>query len=127
MAFEETTSDPSVDVHADLLYEIKYTRVIIIVLVSSSNSVEEEQVEGLKRVLVHVGNNAKFDAQEVEHSTFSRDSSVDFTRDSNSLLSLFSNDLLSLNSGGSLFSSLKTIDKSKVLKNCGWISIRQVL
>lgn len=124
MAFEETTSDPSVDVHADLLYEVKYTCVIIIVLSSSSNSVEEEQVERLKRVLVHMGNNAKFDAQEVEHSTFSRDSSVDFTRDSNCLFSLFSNDLLGLDSSRSLFSSLKTVNKSKVLKNCGWVSIR---
>lgn len=127
MTFEETTSNPLVDGHANLLYEIKYTCVIIIVLISSSNSVEEEQTERLKRVLVHVGNNAKFDAQEVKHSTFSRYSSVDFTRDGNSLLSHFSNDLLFLNSGGSLLSSLKTINKSKVLKNCGWVSIRKVL
>ena len=64
---------------------------------------KEEQVEGLKRVLVHVGNNAKFDAQEVEHSTFSRHSSVYFTRDSNSLLGNLGNNLLLLNGSGGLF------------------------
>jgi len=103
VAFEKTTSDPLVNVNTDLLDEIEHAGVVIIIGFSSFNSLEEINVERLKRVLIHVVNNAKLDEQEVEHSTFSRHSSVYFTRDSNSLLGNLGNNLLLLNGSGGLF------------------------
>jgi len=57
VAFEETTSDPLVDLEANLLYEIKHTGVIIFIWLGSLNSLEEVDVERLKGVLVHVVDN----------------------------------------------------------------------
>lgn len=127
MAFKETTSDPLVDVEADYLDEVKHTGIIVIVEFSSLNSLVEVHIERLEGVLVHVVYDAELNEQEVEHSTLSGYSSVDFTRLGNSLLSLLSNNLLLLDGCGSLLGDFKTLNESKVLKNGSRIGIRQVL
>lgn len=127
MAFEETTSDPLVDVETNYLDEVKDTGIVVFVEFSSLNSLVEVHIERLEGVLVHVVYDAELNEQEVEHSTLSSYSSVNFTRLGNSLLSLLSNNLLLLDGCGSLLGNFKSLNESKVLKNGGRIGVRQVL
>lgn len=105
MAFEKSTCYPSKDSHADHLYESLNAFIIILELITFIYSFEEEHRERFERVLVHVIYNTQFNDKEVEHSTFSRDSSVDFTRLVNVSFSSLSNFLLLLDSSRSLFSN----------------------
>jgi len=45
VAHEETTLDPSVDCHTDVLAEVKHTLVFIIIGLGILNSLEEEGLE----------------------------------------------------------------------------------
>jgi hypothetical protein len=127
MAFEETTSDPLVDVETNYLDEVKDTGIVVFVEFSSLNSLVEVHIERLEGVLVHVVYDAELNEQEVEHGTLSSYSSVDFTRLGNSLLSLLSNNLLLLDGCGSLLGDFNSLNESQVLKNGGRIGVRQVL
>jgi hypothetical protein len=115
MAFKKTTSNPSEDSHADNLYKSLNAVVIVFKLFTFVNSLEEEYREGLKGVLVHVVDYTELDNQEVEHSAFSSNSSVDFTTLIDVSLSYLGNSLLFLDSGRSLFCDFKAFNKSKVL------------
>jgi len=105
MAFEKSTCYPSEDSHADHLYESLNAFIIILELSTFIHSLEEEHREGFERVLVHVIYNTQFNDKEVEHSTFSSDSSVDFTRLVNVSFSSLSDFLLLLDSSRSLLSN----------------------
>lgn len=66
MADEETTLHPLVDSHTDVESEVNHTFLFILVGISVLNSLEEEGLEGLKRVLVHVVHVVESDEQEVQ-------------------------------------------------------------
>jgi len=110
VAFEKTTGDPSEDSHADNLHKSLHTVIIILELVTLVHGLEEEHREGLKGVLVHVVDNTELDNQEVEHSAFSSNSSVDFTTLVDVSLSNLGNSLLLLDSGRSLLGDFKTFN-----------------
>lgn len=76
MALEETTRDPLVDRDSDHLDQVWNTDLKIFRLLSLINSLEEEVLEGLERVLVHVINDAELNEQEVKHSSFCGNRSV---------------------------------------------------
>lgn len=80
MTHEETTLHPSVNSHTNLLSKVNHTLFIIVVKLSVFDSLEEEGLERLKRVLIHVIHNAQLDEQEVKGGTFSGDTSVDLTK-----------------------------------------------
>lgn len=79
MFLKETSGNPLVNGHSNDISKRKHSNFVIITQFSLFNSFKEESSVGLKRVLVHLINNAKLDEQEIEHSTFSCDSSVDFS------------------------------------------------
>jgi len=97
MLLEETSGDPLVDSHPDHLSESENSWLFILELLGLLNSLEEEGSEGLKRVLVHVSDNAQLNEQEVEHGTFGSDSSIDLSEGVDLDLSIFGNCLLCLN------------------------------
>jgi hypothetical protein len=96
---EETTLHPSVNSHTDLLSKVDNTLLVIVVKLCLFDSLEEESLEGLERVLVHVIHNTKLDKQKVKGGTFSSYTSVDLTKIVNGDFSLFGLDLLALNFG----------------------------
>ena len=123
MFLEETSGNPLVNSHSNDISEIKYSDLIILIQFSLFNSLEEESGEGLKRVLIHLIDDAKLDEQEIEHSSLGGNSSVDFSQQINLDFSFLGNDLLFLDGLSSFLGSLKLLNKSKVLKNGSWISI----
>ena len=123
MFLEETSGNPLVNSHSNDISEIKHSNLIILIQFSLFNSLEEESGEGLKRVLIHLINDAKLDEQEIEHSSLGGNSSVDFSQQINLDFSFLGNDLLFLDGLSSFLGSLKLLNKSKVLKNGSWISI----
>lgn len=131
MSFEETTRYPLVNGHSDGFSKIKYTFLFIFGLLSSVNSLEEEVLEGGKRVLIHCINVTKLNEQEVKHGTFSGNSSVDLSKGVNVLLSLFGNSYLSGNFVRSFLGLFEGLDEFGVLKNSGGFGssklIQQVL
>lgn len=123
MAFEKSTCYPSEDSHADHLYESLNAFIIILELITFIYSFEEEHREGFERVLVHVIYNTQFNDEEVEHSTFSSDSSVDFSKNVNLDFSFFSFSLLYTDLNSSFLGCLELLNECEVLKNCSWISL----
>ena len=79
--------------------------------------------ERFKRVLIHVVNNAELDEQEIEHSSLSGNSSVDFSQLINLDLSFLCDGLLLLNLCGSLLGDLKGLNKSSVLEDGSGIGV----
>ena len=59
--FEETTRNPLINGHSDLLSEGNYTLLFFFKLFCFIHSFEEESCERLKRVLVHIVDNAELD------------------------------------------------------------------
>jgi hypothetical protein len=96
MFLEETSGNPLVNGHSNDVSEIKHSNLIILIQFSLFNSLEEESGEGLKRVLIHLINDAKLDEQEIEHSSLGGNSSVDFSQQINLDFSFLGNDLLFL-------------------------------
>jgi hypothetical protein len=80
MALEETTRHPLVNGETDHLNESRHTYFKIFRVLSLLNSIEEELLEGLKRVEVHEVNNPELDEQEVEHGTLSGDRTIRLSR-----------------------------------------------
>lgn len=70
--------------------------------------------------------NTELNDEEVQHSTFSGDSSVDFSALINVGLSDLSNGLLLLDSVGGLLGDLQAFNQSEVLKDGGGVCVRQV-
>ena len=97
VAHKEAALDPSVNGHADVLSQVQNAFVVVWLLFSLLDSLEEESLERLERVLVHVVDNAQLDQQEVQSGTFGCDASVDLAEVVNCNFSLFSFDLLALN------------------------------
>lgn len=79
VSFEETTGDPLVDCDTDHQDKELHTLINIFLLLSLVNSLEEEVLEGLERVLVHVVDNPQLDQQEVKHGTFSGNWTIRFS------------------------------------------------
>jgi len=69
MAFEKTTRDPLVDDDTNHLDQTRNTHISFFRLFRLLNSLEEEVLEGLEGVLVHVVNNPELNQQEVEHGS----------------------------------------------------------
>ena len=64
---EETTRNPLVDHDSDHLDEVGDANLQLLRSLCLLDSIEEEVLEGLKRVLVHVIDNPKLDQKEIEH------------------------------------------------------------
>lgn len=94
---EKTTGNPLVDRDSDHLDEVGDANLQLFRSFCLLDSIEEEVLEGLKRVLVHVIDNPKLDEKEIEHGSFSSDRTISFSRFIDIFLSLFSEDLLLLN------------------------------
>jgi hypothetical protein len=106
VAHEETTLYPSVNSHTDLLSKVNNTLLVIVVKLRVFDSLEEEGLERLERVLIHVIDNTELDEQEVKGGTFSGDTSVNLTKIVNADFSLFGLNLLALNFGRGGFGDL---------------------
>jgi len=76
MAFEKTTRDPLVDDHSDHENKSGNANIELLRIFSLLNGLEEEGLEGLERVLVHVIDDIELDEQEVEHGTLGSDGTV---------------------------------------------------
>jgi hypothetical protein len=70
---------------------------------------------------------AESNEQEVEHGTLSSDSSVDLSQDVDLDFSILGNDLLALDFSRSLLGDFERFNQLFVLKDSGWVSVRQVL
>jgi len=127
MFLEETSGNPLINGHSNDISEIKYSNLIILIQLSLLNSLEEESGEGLKRVLIHLINNAKLNKQEIEHSSLGGNSSVDFSQQVNLNLGLLGDNLLLLDSDGGFLGGLKLLNESEVLENGSWISVGERL
>jgi len=97
MALEETAGDPLVDCDSDHQNKKRDSLFNVLLLLSLVDSLEEEVLEGLERVLVHVVNDPKLDEEEVEHGTLGGDLTVSLSGDVNLFLGLLGNLLLLLN------------------------------
>jgi len=124
---KETTLDPSVNSHTNVLSQVKHALLIIIVVLSELNSLKEEGLERFERVLVHVVNNAKLNEQEVKGGTLTSDTSVNFTEVVNSDFSLLGLNLLALNLGRGGFGHFKRLNERNVGEDGVGVSLRQVL
>jgi hypothetical protein len=124
---EETTLDPSVDGHTDVLSQVEHALVLVFIGIGELNGLEEEGLEGLEGVLVHVVDNTELNEQEVEHGTFGSDASVGLTQVVNGDFSLLGLDLLALNLGGSSLGHFEGINQGNVGQDSVGVSIRQVL
>jgi len=125
--FEQTSGYPLVNGHSDHGSEGKYSLLVIFDELSLLNSLEEEGVKRLKRVLVHVVNDLQLDQQEVKHGSFRSNSSVNFSGQVNLNFCLSSLSLLDLDFSGSFLSSFKRLNQSMVGENSSLVSICQVL
>jgi len=72
-------------------------------------------------------NDAQLDEQEIEHGSLSSNWSVDFSQLVNGYFSFLSDGLLLLDLIRGLLSDLKGLNKSSILENSGWISVRKLL
>ncbi len=77
MFFEETSRNPLIDCISDVID--KFLNSGLIFFLGPLNGLEEELNEALKRVLIHVINDAERNTQEIQHSTFSSDRTIDFS------------------------------------------------
>ena len=128
MANEETALDPFVYDHSDeLSHQVDDTLLIVRVGFSVVNGLEEEGLEGLKRVLVHVVDDAQLDQQEVKGGTLGSDASVNLTKVVNGDFGLFSLNLLALNLSGCGLGHFEGLNQRDVCENSVRVSIREVL
>lgn len=88
MFFKETSRNPLINCISDVID--KFLNSGLILFLGPLNGLEEELNEALKRVLIHVVNDAERNTQEIQHSTFSSDRPIDFSLGVNVDLSLFS-------------------------------------
>jgi len=86
MFLEETSGNPLVDGHSDDISQRSNSNFIIFIQFCLLDSFEEESSEGFKGVLVHLIDDAKLNKQEIEHGSFSRNSSVNFSKNVNLFL-----------------------------------------
>lgn len=91
MFLEETSRNPLINGHSNDTSEIQDSDFVIFVHFSLLDSLEEESGEGLKGVLVHWIDDAELNKQEIEHGTFSSNSSVHFSQEVNLDFSVFGN------------------------------------
>jgi len=127
VSLEKTSGYPLVNGHSDHFSESKDSWLFFLEGFRLIDGLEEEGGEGLKRVLVHVVDDAKLNKQEVEHGTLSSDSSVDLSGEVDLDFSLLCDSLGDLDLVRCLLGDFEGLNKSEVLKNGGWIGIRQVL
>jgi len=114
---KQTARHPLVHSETNALSECSDTRLDFFECLSLFNGFEEESCKGLKRVLVHVIDNAKLDQQKVKHGTFSGDATIHFSHCVDVEFSLFGFNLLLLNSRGSLFGGFERLNQLFVLQN----------
>ena len=79
MAFEQTTRHPLVDGDSDHLDQVRYADFQLFCIWSLLDGLEEEGLEGLERVLIHMIDDPELDEQEVEHSTLSSHWTIRFS------------------------------------------------
>jgi hypothetical protein len=127
VAHEETALHPSVDGNSDAGSKVEHALIVVIVQLSVVDGLEEEGLERLKRVLVHVVNNAELDEHEIEHCALGGNSSVDLSGKVDLLLSLDGHELLLLDLGRGLLGDLERLDEGSVLQNGVWIGIGELL
>ena len=127
MTYKQTTGNPLVNSHADHLSKGKYTWLFFVESFSLINSLKEESLEGLKRVLIHMVDDVQTKEQEVKCGTFSSNTSVCLTELVDSCFSLLSFQLLALNFSRSSLSYFKRFNKRDVCQNGVGVSIRQIL
>jgi len=127
MAFEKTTRDPLVD--CDSYHETKQFNAVIniISLFSLFNCFEEEGLERLKWVLVHVVNDPQLDEQEVKHGTFCSDGAVRLSWNVNFFLGLPRNNLLLLDLNWRFLSLLTRHNQIDILENCLRVSTNELV
>lgn len=77
MSFEKTSHDPLADRVTDRFDQ--FFNSGFVVGGDSENSLEEELVEGVQGVLIHMGNDIELNAEEVKHGSFGGDSSVELS------------------------------------------------
>jgi len=127
MFLEKTSRNPLVNGHSNDFSQRHNSNLIILIQLSLLDSFEEESSERLEGVLVHLINDAKLDKQEIEHGTFSCNSSINFSKNVNLDFGVFSDKLLLTNFLGSSLCGLKLFNESEVLKNGRWISFGERL
>lgn len=123
----ETARYPLINGLSDLLTQAQTSFENILAFWRLLNSLEEECLERLERVLVHELNYIELDEQEVQHGALSGNDTVNF---SELVDFLFLNDslgLLALNFVRGLLGLFKTFDKRDVLQNRVGIGIRKIL
>lgn len=97
MTYKQTTRYPLVDCHSDHLSKSKHARLFIVESLSLVNSFEEESLERLERVLIHVVDDIQSEEQEVKCGTLSCYASVCLTELVDGLLGDLGFLLLTLN------------------------------
>jgi hypothetical protein len=125
--FEETSGHPLVNGHSDHGSEGKYSLLVVLNELSLLNSLKEEGVERLKRVLVHVVDDLELDEQEVKHGSLGSNSSVNLSGFVNLNFSLSGLSLLDLDLSRGLFGGFKRFNQSVVRKNSSLVCVSQIL
>lgn len=77
MSFEKTSHDPLTDAISDRSDQLFDSGFIL--HRHFGDSLSEENVERIQRILVHMIHNIKSNNEEIQHSTFSSNTSVDFS------------------------------------------------
>lgn len=103
MTYKQTTGYPLVNSHTNHLSKCKHTGFFIVESLSLVDSLKEESLERLKRVLIHVVDDVQTKKQEVKSGTFSCDTSICLTELVDCLLSDLGFLLLALNFSRSSF------------------------
>lgn len=125
MSFEKSSHDPLTDIisnRSDQLFNSGF-----ILHSHFGDSLSEENVERIQRILVHVIHNIKSNNEEIQHSTFSSNTSIDFSLSVDFNFSLSGILRLDFNFLRSLLSNIKLVNKLLVLQNSCRVSFGQSL
>lgn len=108
MSFEKTSHNPLTNIESN--GSDQFFNSSFILNNHFSNSFSEENVEGIQRILIHMGNYIQSNDQEIQHSAFSSYTSIDFSLSVNFDFSLSGDFRLNFNFLRSFLSNIQLIN-----------------
>lgn len=123
--FKESSNNPLADGVSDLLAEVIDT--MFIVVLHELDGLEEEVLEGVQGVLIHILDEIQLNDQEIEHGTFSGDHSVELSGVVNFNFGDFGLILLEGDIIGGHLGFIQLLDQFFVIQNGGGVGFRKKL